>query len=151
MRSLGEAKIRNPSSRAEWRRVLEVNVVAVCDLTRLLLPRLREAGGHVVAINSGSGFSASASAGLYSASKFALRAWADALREEERGRVRVTSIHPGRTDTDMQHELHEAEGRPYDAGRLLAPASVAAAVAYALSATPDANVDSVSIRPALPL
>lgn len=135
-------------TRAAWRAVLELNVIAVSDLTRLLLPALRAREGTVVVINSGSGFTASASTGIYAASKFAVRAWADALREEERGVVRVTSIHPGRTDTDMQRELQSAEGRDYDAARLLTPLSVARAVRCALEADPDASIETLSIRPA---
>lgn len=136
-------------TRAEWRRVLEVNVVAVADLTALLLPRLRDAHGQVVVVNSGSGFTAGPANGIYAASKFAVRAWADALREEERGRVRVTSVHPGRADTDMQHELLAADGRPYEPAKLLTAASVARAVRFALEATPEACVETLSVRPAL--
>lgn len=133
--------------RDEWRRVLELNVVAVADLTRLLLPALRESRGQVVVVNSGSGFNSGARTGVYAASKFAVRAWADALREEERGVLRVTSVHPGRVDTDMQRELQSAEGRDYDTSIVLEPSSVARAVAFALEATPDACVESVSVRP----
>lgn len=133
--------------RAEWRRILELNVIAVSHLTALLLPGLRAASGQVVVVNSGSGFVASPHSGVYAASKFAVRAWADALREEERGRVRVTSIHPGRVDTDMQHELLAAEHRPYEPGKLLTARSVAESVRYALDAAPDACVESLSIRP----
>ncbi len=138
-------------ARHEWRRVLELNVIAVSHLTALLLPRLRESGGQVVVINSGSGLRAGAGNGLYAASKFALRAWTDALRAEEQGRVRVVSIHPGRVDTDMQHELLESEGRPYEPEKLLKPESVARAVEFALDATPEAVIDVLSVRPALPL
>lgn len=135
-------------SREEFRRVLELNVVAVADLTRLLLPALRAARGQVVVVNSGSGFVAGPANGLYAASKFAVRAWADALREEERGVVRVASVHPGRVDTDMQVELQAAEGRDYDASKLLTPVSVARAVVFALEADADACVESLVVRPA---
>lgn len=135
-------------SRADWRRTLELNVVSVADLTRLLLPALRAASGTVVLINSGSGFSSSAGGGLYAASKFALRAFADALREEERAHgVRVSSIHPGRVATDMQQELRTFEGGDYDESRYLRPESVAQAVRLALTVGDDASVESLSIRP----
>ncbi|AOH46167.1 SDR family oxidoreductase [Propionibacterium sp. NM47_B9-13] len=114
-------------TRDEWRRVLEINVVAVADLTRLVLPLLRASHGDVVMINSGSGFLRTpAGGGVYAASKYALRALTHALREEERGVVRVTSIHPGRVDTDMQVELQAQAGRLYDASEYLRPQSVAA-------------------------
>src|SRR5437763_14834697 len=57
-----------------WRGSFEVNVVAVTELTRLLLPALRTAGGHVVVINSGQGLAARPGWGPYAASKFAVRA-----------------------------------------------------------------------------
>lgn len=66
-------------SAGEWTRSFAVNVVAVAELTRLLLPALRQARGTVVTINSGSGFRAGSGGGAYSASKFALRAFTDAL------------------------------------------------------------------------
>lgn len=135
-------------SREEFRHVLELNVVAVADLTRLLLPRLREVRGQVVVVNSGSGFVAGPGNGVYAASKFAVRAWADALRDEERGTVRVSSIHPGRVDTDMQVALQASEGRTYDAAKLLTARSVARAVQFVLEADPDACVDALSVRPA---
>ena len=49
----------------------------------------------------------------YSANKFALRAFADSLRADE-PLLRVTSVHPGRVDTDMQRELVAYEGGRYD-------------------------------------
>ncbi|MVA76446.1 SDR family oxidoreductase [Auraticoccus sp. F435] len=135
-------------TRERWRQVLELNLVAVADLTRLLLPGLRRRSGQVVMINSGSGFFTTPGGGLYSASKFALRALADTLREEERGRVRVVSVHPGRVDTDMQRRLQTGHGREYDPGEHMRPESVAAAVAMAVRTPPDAVVESLSIRPA---
>ncbi|HIW30613.1 MAG TPA: SDR family NAD(P)-dependent oxidoreductase, partial [Candidatus Luteococcus avicola] len=82
-----------------------------------------------------------------SASKFALRALTDALREEERGKVRVSSVHPGRVDTDMQVDLQAQMGRRYVAAEHLRPESVAEAVALAVYASPEAMVEQVSIRP----
>lgn len=137
-------------TREDWRRVLEINVVAVSDLTRLLLPALRDSRGTVVVVNSGSGFTAGPNNGIYAASKFAVRAWSDALRDEERGVVRVSSIHPGRVDTDMQVELQAAEGRTYDAAKLLTASSVAKAVVFALEADADAAVEVLSVRPTAP-
>jgi NADP-dependent 3-hydroxy acid dehydrogenase YdfG len=136
------------SSAEQWRRTFEVNVVAVAELTRLLLPALRAARGQVVCINSGAGFTARPGWGSYAASKFALRAFADVLRAEEAGHgVRVTSLHPGRTDTDMQRGVIAHEGGEYDGTRFLRPESVARAVLFAVTAPPDADVTELAIRP----
>lgn len=134
--------------RAEWRRVLELDVVAVADLTRLVLPLLRAARGEVVMINSGSGINRPGpGGGIYAAAKHALRALTDALREEERGTVRVTSIHPGRVDTDMQVALQASSGRPYVPSEHLRPESVAATVRTVLEASGEAMIEELSIRP----
>jgi len=117
---IGQLGTIEDSPAEQWRRTFEINVVAVAELTRLLLPALRAARGQVVCINSGAGHTARPGWGSYAASKFALRAFADALRAEEAGHgVRVTSVHPGRTDTEMQravvaHELFLAIGRGDD-------------------------------------
>jgi NADP-dependent 3-hydroxy acid dehydrogenase YdfG len=134
---------------ATWRHQFEVNVVAVAELTRSLLPALRAARGRVVLLNSGAGHTARAGWASYAASKFALRALADALRaEEEATGVRVTSVHPGRTDTGMQREVVEQEGGRYRAREYLRPESVAAAVAHAVRAPRDAHITEVVVRPA---
>ena len=67
----------------EWRATMEVNVIGAVALTLALLPALRSARGHVVFINSGAGINASPGLASYSASKFALRGFADSLRNDE--------------------------------------------------------------------
>lgn len=129
-----------------WRDTMEVNVVAVAELTRLLLPALRSAGGHVVCVNSGAGLRANADWGSYAASKFALRAFADALREEE-PELRVTTVYPGRTATDMQRGVREQEGGDFEPGKYLDAASVARAVVATINAGPDAHLTELTLRP----
>lgn len=130
----------------EWRRAYEVNVVAVVELTRQLLPALRSAAGHVVVVNSGAGLAAKAGWGSYSASKFALRAVTDTLRQEEPD-LRVTSVHPGRVDTDMQRAIVATEGGTYDPRQFLTSESVATAIRQALDAAPDAHPTEIILRP----
>jgi NADP-dependent 3-hydroxy acid dehydrogenase YdfG len=148
--SAGVAEIGSlaDTSVAVWRRALEVNVVAVAELTRLLLPALRAARGHVVLVNSGAGLRANPGWGAYAASKFALRAYADVLRAEEAPHgVRVTSVHPGRVATDMQRAVRASEGGEFQPAKYLRPESVAAAVLTAVTATPDAHLTEIMIRP----
>jgi NADP-dependent 3-hydroxy acid dehydrogenase YdfG len=134
-----------------WRQTMELNVIAVVELTRLLLPALRAAKGRVVLVNSGQGLSARADWGAYAASKWALRAYADVLRAEEGEHgVRVTSLFPGRTGTDMQRGVRVAEGGEYEPDNYLDPDTVGAAVAYAVRAPDDAQVLDLALRPAPP-
>jgi NADP-dependent 3-hydroxy acid dehydrogenase YdfG len=130
----------------EWRATFAVNVFGVVELTLALLPALRQARGQVVFINSGAGRKVSPGMASYSASKFALRAFADSLRDDEPD-VRVTTVYPGRTDTDMQRELVAFEGGQYDPSNFLKPETVAAAVVNAVAIPPDGHVHEVVIRP----
>jgi NADP-dependent 3-hydroxy acid dehydrogenase YdfG len=130
----------------EWRKTMEVNVIGAVALTLALLPALRAAGGHVVFINSGAGINASPGLASYTASKFALRGFADSLRNDEPS-LRVTSIHPGRIATAMQEGLVAYEGRDYDPSKFLSPETVAKVVADAVNAPSDADIREVVVRP----
>ena len=130
----------------QWRTTFDVNVVGAVAVTLALLPALRRAEGQVVFINSGSGLKASENMASYSASKFALRAFADSLRLSEPD-LRVTTVYPGRTDTDMQRELVSFEGGDYDAAKFLRADTVAAAVAQAVATPRDGHLHEVILRP----
>jgi NADP-dependent 3-hydroxy acid dehydrogenase YdfG len=134
------------SNADEWRATFEVNVFGAVELTLTLLPALRRARGQVVFINSGAGRKASPGMASYSASKFALRAFADSLRDDEPD-LRVTTIYPGRTDTEMQRELVAFEGGTYDAADFLRPETVAGAVVHAVATPRDGHVHEVVLRP----
>jgi NADP-dependent 3-hydroxy acid dehydrogenase YdfG len=137
------------SSVDEWRATFGVNVFGAVALTLTLLPALRSAHGQVVFINSGAGRKASPSMASYSASKFALRAFADSLRESE-PELRVTTVFPGRADTNMQRELVAFEGGEYDPANFLRPETVAAAVAHAVATPPDGHLHELVLRPTRP-
>ena len=126
----------------------QLNVKVPFLLTAQLLPFLRRACGSVVCINSGAGKVAKAGWGVYASSKHAFKAFADALRDEVSGDgVRVTSIFPGRTATDMQSDVHQAEGRTYVPDRFVQPEDVAAAVVTAVLMPFPALVEEVVVRP----
>lgn len=130
----------------EWRATFNVNLFGAVALTLALLPAPRSARGQVVFINSGAGRNVSAGMASYSASKFALRAFADSLRTDE-STLRVTTVYPGRTDTDMQRELVDFEGGTYDPARFMRADTVAEVVANVVATPPDGHVHEVVIRP----
>jgi NAD(P)-dependent dehydrogenase (short-subunit alcohol dehydrogenase family) len=135
------------STPADFTEQFTVNVTAVAELTRLLLPALRAAAGTVVLVNSGSGLNARPPLTGYGASKFALRAYAEGLRQEEPG-LRVSSIYPGRTATTMQRTVRAAEAGEYDESDYLQPATVAQAIELILALPPDGVITDLTLRPA---
>jgi len=129
-------------------RQYRTNVRAPYVLTQRLLPALKAAQGQLVFINSSAGLEAKATVGAYAASKHALKAVADSLREEVNAAgVRVTSLYVGRTATRMQAELHAQEGRAYDPSGLIQPEDVASLTLHALSLPRTVEVTDVCLRP----
>jgi short-subunit dehydrogenase len=130
----------------EWMEHLSVNLVSAAELTRLLLPALRAAEGHVVFVNSTAGLRANPEWSAYAASKFGLRALADSLRAEE-PKLRVTTVYPGRTATEMQRRVRAQEGQAYAEDDFAAPGTVARVLVAALETPRDAVVSDVTVRP----
>ncbi len=125
-----------------------VNVRAPFVLTQALLPSLIERKGQVVFINSSAGLTARANVSQYAATKHALKALADSLREEVNAQgVRVLTVYPGRTASPMQAAIFRAEGREYHPERLMQPEDVAATVLSALTLPRTAEVTDLQIRP----
>jgi NADP-dependent 3-hydroxy acid dehydrogenase YdfG len=126
-----------------WRGMVETNVLGVAFSIRAALPHLRDAGGgHFVLTGSVAGRRALPGS-LYSATKFAVTAMAEGLRQEVRNDmpgtdIRVTLIEPGIVDTAFFDQ------RPRDA---LQDDDVARAVMYALSEPPHVDVNEVLLRP----
>jgi NAD(P)-dependent dehydrogenase (short-subunit alcohol dehydrogenase family) len=125
------------------------NVRAPYMLTQHLLPLLTAARGQIVFINSSAGLTAKRpDVGQYGATKHALKAIADSLREEVNSKgVRVLTVYLGRTATAMQEALFNQEGRAYHPESLLQPDDVASVVVQALLLPSSAEVTDISLRP----
>lgn len=130
----------------DWQ--FRINVRAAYILTRAVLPELTSAQGQIVFINSSAGLTARASVGQYAATKHALKAVADSLREENNVRgIRILSVYPGRTASPMQEKLHEIEGKAYYPEELMQPSDVASVVVHALQLPRTSEITDVFMRP----
>jgi short-subunit dehydrogenase len=126
------------------------NVRAPFLLTQALLPLLKQGRGQVVFMNSTVGLEARANVAQYAASKHALRAIADSLREEVNAAgVRVLSLYLGRTATPMQEAVFRGEGKPYAPQNLLQPEDVASLLLGVLRLPHNAEVTEIRVRPAV--
>jgi len=127
----------------------QVNVYAPYLLTQGLLPKLRLSQGQVVFINSSAGSTnARANSGAYAASKHALKAIADRLRDEVNADgIRVLSVFLGRTASPMQAAVHQHEGRAYHPELLIQPEDISSAVIHSLMMPRTAEVTDIHIKP----
>jgi NAD(P)-dependent dehydrogenase (short-subunit alcohol dehydrogenase family) len=127
---------------------MATNLIGPYALLRQLLPLLIEAQGQVVFVNSSQALRAGAGLGQYAATKHAMKAVADSLRDEVNADgVRVTSLFLGRTASERQRAIFAAEGRPYPPERLIQPADVAEIVLSLLRLPRTSEVTDIVLRP----
>lgn len=131
---------------AEFQRMVDVNVLGLMEVTQAVLPLMRRQGsGHIVNISSLAGRKSFPGASGYSASKYAVNGFSEALREEFSGEdteyIRVTDIEPGFVETDL------SEGLPPEWMETLDPADVARSVTYAVSQPSHVDVNEILLRP----
>lgn len=137
------------SSIHDFDRVFRINARAALLLTQQLLPQLIAASGQVIFVSSSVARApARAMQSAYAASKYALQAIADSLRAEVNDLgVRVITVYPGRTATEMQQALTSAEGKPYAPELLLQPADIALTLCQLLELPSTAEITELCIRP----
>jgi NADP-dependent 3-hydroxy acid dehydrogenase YdfG len=135
----------------EWDRMIDVNVRGLLHSIAATLPTMLAQGtGHVVTIASVGAFEVSPTAAVYCGTKYAARAITEGLRQESPRSVRVTTVSPGVTESELASTItdgsaaaamiaYRAEAIPADA--------IARAVAYAVSERPDVDVNEVVVRP----
>ncbi len=137
-----------------WREMLDVNVLALCICTREAI-RLMEPGaqGHIVHISSLSGHRVPAIAGIYSATKFAVRSLTETLRRELRAAgspIRITAISPGIVETEFAEKYHQSTAKAeetYAQFPVLQAEDIANAVAYVLAQPPHVEINDLLLRP----
>jgi NADP-dependent 3-hydroxy acid dehydrogenase YdfG len=138
----------------DWRRMLELNVLAPMVSSQAALPGMRaRGGGHIVNIASTAGRIANANVSGYSASKFGIVAFSESLRREVyKDNIRVTVIEPGVVETELrEHIPHAGTKQAIDAWaaamRQLQPEDVANAVLYCVTQPSHVNVNEILMRP----
>ncbi|MFE2553321.1 SDR family oxidoreductase [Streptomyces sp. NPDC059355] len=137
----------------EWDRMIDVNVRGVLYGVAAALPVMRaQGGGHFVNIASVGAYEVVPTAAVYCASKFAVRAISEGLRQESRdGSIRVTLVSPGVTESELADSIGDPAAREamksYRAKALPASA-IAEAIAYAVSQPEQVDVNEIVVRPA---
>ena len=133
---------------SKYNEILDTNMRGAYLFTRAVLPSFQtRRTGHIVFINSVSGLRGYAQESVYCASKWGLAGFADALEEELRPQgVRVTSIFPGATDTELATGSWSPAADPRRAF-FLTPDDIARAVRYSLEQPAHVAVSRIVVRP----
>ncbi|GAA5018281.1 SDR family oxidoreductase [Actinopolymorpha pittospori] len=134
----------------EWNRMIDVNIRGVLHGIAAVLPLMRAQGsGHIVNLASVSGHRVDPTAAVYSATKFAVRAISEGLRQESRD-VRVTVVSPGLTRSELTEGISDTAVRAavQDQMEIAIPAAaIGAAIDYAIRQPAEVDVNELLIRP----
>ena len=134
----------------EWDRMIDVNIRGVLHGIAAVLPTMEAQGyGQVINISSIGGLSVSPTAAVYCATKYAVRAISDGLRQES-DRIRVTVICPGVVESELANTITDDTARhAMNEFRRIAmtPDAIARAVAYAIAQPADVDVSEIVLRP----
>jgi NADP-dependent 3-hydroxy acid dehydrogenase YdfG len=148
---LGPVEGANPD---DWKRMFDINVLGLMYCTHAALPFMRQKGsGHIVNISSVAGRHVTARSAAYSATKFAVGAFSDGLRQEvHKHKIRVTVIEPGAVLTELTGHITHGETQEAVKGwvqnmQALTSEDIAVSIVYAVSQPAHVNVNEILIRP----
>lgn len=133
----------------EWDRIIDVNIRGVLNGIAAVLPIMEAQGsGHIINTASTGAHAVGAQFGVYCASKYAVRAITEGLRQEM-DRIRVTLISPGVTESELGHDIsvdRTASAVKQLRSIALDSRAIANAVLYAISQPEDVDVNEMLIR-----
>jgi len=137
----------------DWKNMVDINVLGLMYFTHAAIPELKKQGGNIVNISSVSGRLVSSRSAVYSATKFAVNAFSDGIRQElAADRIRVTVIEPGAVLTELTD--HIADSHTKDTVKkwvatmeALQSEDIASAIVYAAGQPAHVNVNEILIRP----
>ncbi|WP_426582357.1 SDR family oxidoreductase [Mucilaginibacter sp. R-33] len=136
----------------EWDKMIDINIKGVLYGINAVLPHMLERGqGHILSTSSVGGLKTSPGIGVYSGTKFAVKAIMETLREEVAQNIKVTTIYPGATKSELGHDITSPKIRGLYGNLANMPKlddeAIANAVIYAISQPDNISVNEVVVRP----
>jgi NADP-dependent 3-hydroxy acid dehydrogenase YdfG len=138
--------------RADYRQMIEVNLLGAITTTEVFLDLLRaDGGGDLINISSVAGRTARPTNGVYAATKWGINGWSESLRQELLPDVRVTVVEPGAVGTELtDHITHAATKEATEAfvkDLAIRPEDVAEVIAFAVTRPRRMTLNEILIRP----
>ncbi|MBE9178516.1 SDR family oxidoreductase [Oculatella sp. LEGE 06141] len=134
----------------EWNRMIDVNIRGVLHGIAAALPIFKQQqSGQFVNLSSTAGHVVYPAAAVYCATKFAVRALSEGLRQESSD-IRVTNISPGATQSELASTITDAEAAQWVEGfreTILPAEAIARAIAFAIEQPDDVDVNEIIVRP----
>jgi len=136
----------------EWDKMIDINIKGVLYGINAVLPHMIERGeGHILSTSSVGGLKTSPGIGVYSGTKFAVKAIMETLREEVAQTIKVTTIYPGATKSELGHDITSSKIKGLYGNLTNMPKldeeAIANAVIYAISQPDNITVNEIVVRP----
>lgn len=139
--------------RSEHRQMVETNLLGAMTVTEVFLKQLRAKGGDLVNISSVAGRVAPAGFAAYSATKWGINGWSEALRVELQPDIRVMVVEPGAVATELSDHITDEESkqdaREYRDSVAMPPQDIAEVVAFALGRPKRITLNEILVRPTI--
>jgi NADP-dependent 3-hydroxy acid dehydrogenase YdfG len=135
----------------EWEQMIDVNIKGVLYGIAAVLPTMREQhSGHIINLSSVAGHVVFPGAAVYCATKYAVKALSEGIRQEGGAEIRSTNISPGAVATELTTTISDpdtAKGVDEMYKMAIDPDAIARAIAYAIEQPADVDVNEIIIRP----
>lgn len=136
----------------EWDRMIDINIKGVLYGINAVLPHMLKNGeGHILAISSIAGLKTTPGIGVYAGTKFAVKAIMDTLREEVAQSIKVTTIFPGATQSELGHDITSPKIRALYGNLKEMPKmneeAIADAIVYAIGQAGNVVINDIVLRP----
>jgi NADP-dependent 3-hydroxy acid dehydrogenase YdfG len=139
------------AQRADYRQMVEVNLMGAITATEVFLDQLRDGGGDLVNISSVAGRTARPGNAGYAATKWGMNGWSESLRQELRPEVRVMVIEPGAVATELTDHITHAETKratkDFVADLAITAGDIAEVIAFAVSRPRRMTLNEILVRP----
>ena len=134
----------------DWNKAIDINIRGVLHGIAAVLPHMSNRGsGHIINIGSIASLKAGANFAVYCATKFAVKAISESLRQEMLGKVRVTIIYPGAVESELVESSNDEQtteqiNSSFD---YMSPSAISNAVSYAIAQPDGVSVNEIVVRP----
>ena len=136
---------------ADYRQMLEANLLGAITVTELFLDQLRDGGGDLVNLSSVAGRTARPGNAVYAATKWGINGWSESLRQELQPDVRVMVIEPGAVATELAEHITHAETKrateEFVKETAIQPEDIAEVIAFAIARPQRMTLNEILVRP----
>jgi len=137
--------------RADYRQMVEVNLLGAITATEVFLPQLRETGGDLVNISSVAGRTARVGNAVYAATKWGINGFSEGLRQELQPDIRVMVVEPGAVATELTdhitHDATKAATKDYVRDLAITSEDIADVIAFAVTRPKRMTLNELLVRP----